>query len=437
MQVSSPQPVSPSSRSSLSSASSFEDEAERALQRRRARRRRLDAFRRRRRKGGGSRKGKTRNIDRQRVEHNDILMRDYFNDNCTYTMDQFRRRFRMRRSLFLRLLSDLTQADSYFLQRRDAMGEPGFSSHQKLTSALRILAYGACADQLDEYVRMAESTSLKNLQKFCETVIRVYGPTYLRAPTPQDVREIMERYEQKGWIGCLGCLDVMKWEWKNCPMAWRGAYQGKEKVPTVCLEGMVDSRLWFWHAFFGTPGANNDLNVIDQSPLFQHFIDGTSPAVKFTVNGNEYSVPYYLVDGIYPEWASLVKTVPEPVNSKQRLFAAKQESQRKDVERAFGVLQARFRILSMPCRLWDKDAMGKVIIACIILHNMVIDDEYADPELDNRYLTEDETFQVDAVNRNEPVSNLLSLVGARKRYMCNTQHRNLKHDLMEHFWMHH
>jgi hypothetical protein len=25
----------------------------------------------------------------------------------------------------------------------------------------------------------------------------------------------------------------MKWQWKNCPMTWRGAYQGKERVP-IC-----------------------------------------------------------------------------------------------------------------------------------------------------------------------------------------------------------
>ena len=80
--------------------------------------------------------------------------------------------------------------------------------------------------------------------------------------------------------------------------------------------------------------------------------------------------------------------------------------------------------------------MGKVIIACIILHNMVIEDEYEDPALDNKYLTEDDTFTLYPVTRNDPVSNLMSLMGARQRYMCNKQHQNLKSDLMEHFWMH-
>jgi len=58
----------------------------------------------------------------------------------------------------------------------------------------------------------------------------------------------------------------MKWEWKNCPMSWRGSFtNGKDQVPTIGLEAVVDSRYYFWHAFFGVPGSHNDINVIDQS----------------------------------------------------------------------------------------------------------------------------------------------------------------------------
>ncbi|XP_024965974.1 uncharacterized protein LOC112506188 [Cynara cardunculus var. scolymus] len=62
-------------------------------------------------------------------------------------------------------------------------------------------------------------------------------------------------------------------------------------------------------------------------------------------------------------------------DDKHKLFAQYQESCRKDVERAFGVLQARFAFIRHPCLVWDKDNMRRIMIACIILHNMIVEDE--------------------------------------------------------------
>jgi hypothetical protein len=52
-----------------------------------------------------------------------------------------------------------------------------------------------------------------------------------------------------------------------------------------------------------------------------------------------------------------------------------QEAVRKDVERAFGVLQARFTIVKTPTRLWKQKDIKRVMMTCIILHNMIVEDE--------------------------------------------------------------
>lgn len=107
-------------------------------------------------------------------------MKDYFVEHPTYHAKFFRRRFRMRRELFLRIQHDLLRFHGdKFSQKRDAVGKLGFSPEQKLTSALRILAYGSSADRNDEYIRMGESTSLRYLRLFCEGVIDTYGSFYL------------------------------------------------------------------------------------------------------------------------------------------------------------------------------------------------------------------------------------------------------------------
>jgi len=55
-----------------------------------------------------------------------------------------------------------------------------------------------------------------------------------------------------------------------------------------------------------------------------------------------YKMGYYLADGIYPEWQILMKTISEPQSEKQKLYAKRQESRRKDVERGFGGVQVCF-----------------------------------------------------------------------------------------------
>ncbi|GKC16250.1 ALP1-like protein isoform X1 [Tanacetum coccineum] len=73
--------------------------------------------------------------------------------------------------------------------------------------------------------------------------------------------------------------------------------------------------LWIWHAFFGVARSNNDINVLYQSPLFNRFKSRTEH-LRFFCGYTEvnYNLETILVDGIYPELAPLVKTIPEPAD---------------------------------------------------------------------------------------------------------------------------
>ena len=143
------------------------------------------------------------------------------------------------------------------------------------------------------------------------------------------------------------------------------------------LEAVASQDLWIWHAFFGVAGSNNDINVLNQSDVFNDVMQGRTPEVHYSVNRHEYNMGYYLSDGIYPEWATFVKSIPMPQGDKRKLFAQHQEGARKDIERAFGVLQSRFAIIHNPARPWHLDALKHIMDTCIILHNMIVEDERA------------------------------------------------------------
>ncbi|XP_074336136.1 uncharacterized protein LOC141673299 [Apium graveolens] len=150
---------------------------------------------------------------------------------------------------------------------------------------------------------------------------------------------------------------------------------GHKGVATIILEVVASSDLWIWHAFIGVSGSNNDINVLDRSLVFDDVLQSPAPEVNFTINGNNYNMRYYLTDGIYPEWSTFVKTIPRPQSEKKKLFSKYQESQRKDVKRVFGVLQSRFTIVRGPARFLDRADLGRIMRACIIIHNMIVEDE--------------------------------------------------------------
>jgi Plant transposon protein len=188
------------------------------------------------------------------------------------------------------------------------------------------------------------------------------------------MKRILEVNAARGFPGMLGNIDCQHLIWHSCPMAWAGQFKGKEKKPTISLEAIADGELHIWHAFFGTPGSLNDINVMDRSDFIYSIQLGKfPPRFQYKLNGNIYNQPYYLANSIYPSWMLFVKTIRYSETNKEKAFSACQEGVRKDVERAFGVLVQRFAILKNPCRLHDRGAVSMVMKTCIILHNMIVE----------------------------------------------------------------
>ncbi|XP_074347506.1 uncharacterized protein LOC141686367 [Apium graveolens] len=140
--------------------------------------------------------------------------------------------------------------------------------------------------------------------------------------------------EACGFPGMMGSINCMNWKWKNYPKACKY-----------------------------------------RSPVFDEVLEGHALEVNYTINGNNYNMGYYLTDGKYFEWATFVKTIPRVQGDKRKLFSKYQESLRKDVVTSVWCAIVRFEIVRCPVRFWDKTDLGIVIRACIIIHNMIVENE--------------------------------------------------------------
>ncbi|XP_074318724.1 uncharacterized protein LOC141655548 [Silene latifolia] len=243
--------------------------------------------------------------------------------------------------------------EKFFQQTPNGSGRFGASSIQKCTAALRMLAYGISADQVDEYFKIGATTARQCFVHFVDGIINQFSNQYLQKASTSDVERLLREGERR-----------------------------------------------------------------------------------------EFS------DGIYSKWATLISAISLPQTAKQRLFTKHQASIRKDVERAFGVLQARLAIIRHPTQAWTESLLWKTMMACIIMHNMIVEDErdtyqnYQDPsEFFNNQTENIPGSSEENSNASFNVRpgrfgdlSLRNYMQVENEIRDRKTHISLKNDLVEHVW---
>ncbi|XP_026419468.1 uncharacterized protein LOC113315402 [Papaver somniferum] len=247
----------------------------------------------------------------------------------------------MREDLFDKLLGKLLEVDPEWHQRPDATGTMGHSPHMKLVTVMKCLCKSTAADSADDYTRMGATTIYKYLKIFFHTICMTFGERYLREPTPGDVQRLLTKNADRGFPGMLGSVDYMQWPWKIFLVSWQGTYRGKDQESSL----------------------------------------GVAPPCNYVTNGNQYNMGYFLCDGIYPKLTTIVQAFSQTLDIPDYVrFNKYQMAKRKDVERAFGVLQGKFIIVGSPCKYWHQSDLNIIMKCCLILYNMIIEHECRDTE---------------------------------------------------------
>ena len=324
----------------------------------------------------------TRDYKRPHRESPEDVMARY----RVFDAEEFRKTYRITVGRFNKLLKK-------FKWQRKADGSGRLQTYPSIMilSALRQLASGNSSLMFaaKDYGISRQSMDLY-LMRFCDRLIKLYSKEYLEFKWEEVVKTNEEVHGVPGMLGSLDCTHI---KWNMCPAGYKGSYSGRKKRPTVILEAVVDAKLRFVHHFVGYPGACNDLNVLRGSPIMELIESDKYPKVSYKLGEEEFERPFIMVDGIYPKWSLFSSTVPHPTNERERLYKTFQEALRKDVERAFGILKKQWKILFHPVLKKRRSFFNKIVIACLILHNMNVEDNNYDFKQDDE--EEFEAFEAD------------------------------------------
>ncbi|XP_068316294.1 uncharacterized protein [Pyrus communis] len=171
-------------------------------------------------------------------------MKDYFIERPRFPAHDFRMRFWTRIELFESILNAVVNHDHYFARKIDVVGRQSLSPRQRLTSAFRMLANGCSADSTNNYCRLAETTAIKNLKRFCQAIQAIYRATYLHKLNCEHLKRLLCKADKIGFSGMIESLDCMHWEWKNCHTAWASQFKGRYNKSIIVLKVVASYDTW-------------------------------------------------------------------------------------------------------------------------------------------------------------------------------------------------
>ena len=216
-------------------------------------------------------------------------------------------------------------------------------------------------------------------KSFCSIVRLKLYPDFAKPPsTDEEIKLTMKPYIDAGMPGAIGSIDGVH------VRLWRVAYNlkwnnvGKEGYPSRVFLVSCSNTTEIYSCTKSQDGNNSDHDVAVVDPFLKSFQDGgrysdiewqyyDKTMKKCTAKGL-----WLLTDSGFPKFKFLMGTDKIAILEEEIRFSKMVESLRKNVERCFGSLKARFQILRFGLSEKYYKDVDDVFFTCCALHNYIL-----------------------------------------------------------------
>ena len=282
----------------------------------------------------------------------------FFDQNLlgSFNAREFKGRMRMDVSTFEYLCSCLAPC----LQRKDTAMRLAVPVQVKVAVAISRLATGNSMQSIANLYKIGLSTSQLAVSQFNAAVKSILLRKFLKWPSPTIMKKFAQEFQEIHNIPyVIGAVDGSHIP-IVAPQLHAADYYNHKGFHSILLQGVVSSKCVFWDFDIGWAGSMHDANLWARSDIGRFCEDG-----KLS--------PYALVgDAAYPcrPWMlSPFKGHKDGLTREEYHWNFVQSSTRMCVERAFGMLKGRWRILLKRVDVHLKN-VPELVSTCLVLHNI-------------------------------------------------------------------
>lgn len=274
----------------------------------------------------------------------------------------FRRRFRMPAELFLDYFIPRVKAVNLFEMTYDSR----IPVEIKCLIALRILGRGHSSDDNWDGCEVCESTCTAIFHKFIRGMVRHFFVDSVKPPTGDRLAQVMATYSRLGYPGAVGSIDCTHIFWGKCPVSLTNLCKGKEKTPSLSFEVVVDHDGFIHSCTKGFVGTCSDKMIVVNDAYAKQVARGLYKDLEFSLydeNGEftTFRGGYFISDCGYTRMWMFQMPLLNVHDPRSVYWSEFLESVRKDVERTFGILKARFVYLAQKVQHHDAGMGGYAI----------------------------------------------------------------------------
>jgi hypothetical protein len=221
----------------------------------------------------------------------------------------------------------------------------------------------------------------------------------------------------------------MHWAWKNYLFAWQGLYKGQNEECSFILEAVADHDQWIWHSFFGMAG--NTMTSMYCSDLLCLQDRPSDILIRLTFRSMATLTPKGITTPTVSILVGLLFYDNFWTNYEEAILVYKiSRGSSEGCSAGIWCASGAFTVVRYPTLTWSESQMWEMINCYVILHNMIIKSERAEPDNDYAYDYIDPLAQLD-----DQVPAQFSAFLIMHMEIHNAQeHHRLQTNLVENIW---